>query len=160
MSLKFALGPLTVVMLLAFSGLAAEADPTLTAPASLSAQAVSSNQINLTWVDTNTSESGYQIERSVTPTSGFVLIATTGKSATSYLDTRAASGTNYYRARAVTPSGAISPYSNVASAVASATTVDATPPTVPTLTVSAANCSQINLSWTASTDNPGGSGLK
>ena len=38
---------------------------------------------------------------------------------------------------------------------------DTTAPSVPTgLTASAASCSQINLAWAASTDNPGGSGLK
>ena len=38
---------------------------------------------------------------------------------------------------------------------------DTTAPSVPTgLTASAASCSQINLAWATSTDNPGGSGIK
>ena len=51
----------------------------------------------------------------------------------------------------------LSPYSNLASATAA--TPDTQPPTAPSsLTATAASTSQINLSWTASTDNVGVTG--
>ncbi len=51
----------------------------------------------------------------------------------------------------------LSPYSNVSSATAQ--TPDTQPPTAPSsLTATAASSSQINLSWTASTDNVGVTG--
>ena len=58
-----------VIILLVFSLLfqSASAWAALAAPTNLSATAVSSSQINLTWTDTNSgknNESGYSIERS------------------------------------------------------------------------------------------------
>ncbi len=55
------------------------------------------------------------------------------------------------------PAGNVSPYSNLASATAA--TPDTQPPTAPSnLTATAPSTSQINLSWTASTDNVGVTG--
>ena len=63
-----------------------------------------------------------------------------------------------YRVRAVDDAGNMSPYSNAASVVVQATDTQA--PAAPTsLTATAASSSQINLAWTASTDNVGVSGL-
>ena len=56
---------------LAGSALAVPVSP----PTSLTATAVSSSQINLAWVDTNTNESNYFVERSLSSTSGFTQIA-------------------------------------------------------------------------------------
>jgi hypothetical protein len=55
----------------------ASAYAALAAPTNLSATAVSSSQINLSWTDTNSgknNESGYSIERSNSPDTGFVKI--------------------------------------------------------------------------------------
>ena len=102
----------------------------LAAPSNLSATAVSSSQINLTWTDTNsgkTNESGYSIERSLSPTSGFAKIGSVLKNITTYSNTGLASGTTYYyRVQATGRKGAVSPYSNVANATTLQS--DTTPP--------------------------------
>ena len=136
------------------------AEAQLSAPSNLTASTVSSSQINLTWRDTNKTETGFSIERSPSSTSGFAVVGTTGKNITTYVDNGLASGTiYYYRVRAIrSVKNEYSQYSNVASATTQA--ADTTAPSVPTgLTASAISCSQINLSRNASTDT-GGSGLK
>jgi len=148
------------VFLLLFQSVSVHA--ALVAPTNLNAVAVSSSQINLTWTDTNsgkTNESGYSIERSLSPTSGFAQIGSVLKNITTYSDAGLSSGiTYYYRVQATGRKGAVSPYSNVANATTNQ--ADITPPTVPTgLTATAASCSEVSLSWSASTDT-GGSGLK
>src|SRR5438094_481536 len=127
------------------------------APSSLTATAASSTAIALRWVDSSSKEAGFSIERSLSSTSGFVVVATTASGVVSYQDAVLASATTYYyRVRAIR-TGVYSAYSNIASAK---TWPDATAPSVPAgLTASAASCSQINLAWIASTDT-GGSGLR
>ena len=127
------------------------------APSSLTATAASSTAIALRWVDSSSKEAGFSIERSLSSTSGFVVVATTASGVVSYQDAVLASATTYYyRVRAIR-TGVYSAYSNIASAK---TWPDTTAPSVPAgLTASAASCSQINLAWIASTDT-GGSGLK
>ena len=127
------------------------------APSSLTATAASSTAIALRWVDSSSKEAGFSIERSLSSTSGFVVVATTASGVVSYQDAVLASTTTYYyRVRAIR-TGVYSAYSNIASAK---TWPDTTAPSVPAgLTASAASCSQINLAWIASTD-AGGSGLR
>src|SRR5437764_1371079 len=70
-------------------------------------------------------------------------------------DGRAGSTSNSHRVRATDAAANLSGYSNVASA----TTTDTTAPTAPTgLTPTVVSGTQINLSWTASTDNVGVTG--
>jgi chitodextrinase len=75
------------------------------------------------------------------------------QSATTFSDSGLAASTSYsYRVKATDAAGNWSAYSNVASATTP--TPDTTPPTAPSaLTATAQTASQINLSWTASTDN-------
>ena len=122
-------------------------------PPSLSATAASTSQINLTWTDPNTSESGYQVERSLSSTTGFVLVTTTAANVRSFSNSGLASNTTYYyRARALGNGNNSSSYSNVASARTLAVT--GTAPAAPSnLTASAASSSQINLSWTDNSTN-------
>ena len=94
--LLFPLVLLAVVVTLTSAHLVVEA-ASLTAPTSLAASAVSSSQITLTWVDTTKSETGFQVERSLSATSGFALIGTTGKNVTSYGDSTVGSGTSTAR---------------------------------------------------------------
>jgi carboxypeptidase T len=126
-----------------------------TAPSNLTAAAVSSSQINLTWVDNATNESGYYIERCTgNGCSNFAQIATTGANVTNYANTGLAASTSYsYRVRAYNASGN-SDYSNTASAETPAIPV---PPAAPTnLTARAVSKSQINLSWTDNATNESG----
>ncbi len=122
---------------------------------SFSAAAVSSSQINLSWTDNSSNESGFKIERSTSATSGFSQIATVGANATSYSNSGlSASTTYYYRVRAYNSAGD-SGYSNTASATTQGTTI--TVPDAPTnLTASAVSSSQINLTWQDNSTNEEG----
>lgn len=116
----------------------------LAAPSSLTANAVSSSQINLSWVDNATNETGYKIERKIGAGGAYAQIASVGAGATSYSDSSLASATTYfYRVRA-TNGTSDSPYSSEASA-----TTTMPPPAMPGgLVATTVSNSQINLSWT------------
>ncbi|MFC1601438.1 PASTA domain-containing protein [Candidatus Sumerlaeota bacterium] len=86
------------------------------APSGLSATAISQTQIDLSWTDNASDETGFKIERSVRDNTSFVQIATVGADVTSYSDTTVRKNTlYYYRVRATNGSGD-SAYSNEASA--------------------------------------------
>ena len=128
----------------------------------LTATAVSSSQINLSWTAAtdNVGVTGYRVERCQgAGCSNFVQIAT--PAGTTFGDTGLIAATNYsYRVKAVDAATNVSVnYSNVANATTQAAPPDTIRPTDPTgLTATAVSSSQINLAWTASTDS-GGSGL-
>src|SRR2546426_1007593 len=125
-------------------------------PRNLSAQAVSSSEIDLSWTEPSNIGSillsGYKIERSTDGGSHWTtIVSNTGSAATTYANKGLASGITYtYRVSAITVSLLTSSPSNIASA----TTF--TVPRAPTgLTSTASLSSQINLSWTAPTKNGG-----
>lgn len=129
-----------------------------TVPQSLVANAVSSTQVNLTWLPSTDSGgsglAGYRVFR------GGVQIATTA--ATSYSNTGLMPNTAYtYTVRAydnATP-GNVSADSSPPANVTTLAAPDTTAPTVPqNVLATAISSSQVNLTWTASTDS-GGSGL-
>ena len=82
----------------------------LTAPTNFTLSIAANGQVNLSWTDNASGESGYIIERS-TDQSNWTSVTTTGANATSYTDTVSANVTTvfYYRIRATGPAGA-SPY--------------------------------------------------
>jgi predicted secreted protein len=84
------------------------------APSNLTALAVSSFQINLTWVDNASNETGYKIERCTgVKCTNFAQIATTGEDVTTFADTDLGARTTYrYRVYAYNASGN-SAYSNI-----------------------------------------------
>src|SRR5262249_31104168 len=128
------------------------------APSSLSANASSTTQINLAWAAAtdNVGVTSYLIERCLSASCTFAQITTT--TVTSFNDIGLAAGTGYsYRVRATDAAGNLGAYSNTASATTQ--TPDTTAPSAPSgLTATAASGSQINLVWTASTDNVGVTG--
>ncbi|HWW92231.1 MAG TPA: Ig-like domain-containing protein [Vicinamibacteria bacterium] len=132
-----------IMQLVAFKAISSAPPPAPTAPTNLAAAAAGTAQINLSWTNTSTSQTGVKIERS-TDNVTFTQITVAGASAVSYSDTGLTASTTYfYRARATNSSGD-SPYSNTASA-----TTQSPPPTAPTnLAATAAGTAQINLSWT------------
>ncbi len=118
------------------------------APTNLVSAAASSSQINLTWNDNSTNETGFLIERSGDNIT-FSQIASVTAGTTSYSSTGLSSGTTYYfRVRAYNGIGN-SGYSNTSSAM----TYDVLPAAPSGLTATAASSSQINLSWTDNSTN-------
>ena len=126
-----------------------------TVPTNLTATAVSSSQINLSWTAStdNVGVTGYKVFRS-----GSQIGTTAG---TTYQNTGLTASTSYsYTVSAYDAAGNNSAQTSPVSATTPASS-DTQPPTVPTnLTATAVSSSQINLSWTASTDNVGVTGYK
>ncbi|HYS37559.1 MAG TPA: metallophosphoesterase, partial [Pseudonocardiaceae bacterium] len=124
-----------------------------TAPANLTATAVSSSQVNLAWTAStdNVGVTGYKVYRN-----GTLLASTAG---TSYSDTTTVAGTTYgYTVYAYDAAGNVSPASNTAT-VTTPSQADTQPPSTPTgVTATAASASQVNVAWNASTDNVGVAG--
>ncbi len=126
-------------------------------PGSFTSTAVSSSQINLSWAAStdNVAVTGYRLERcSGAGCSNFSPLA--NPTGTSYNDTGLSAATSYsYRVRAQDAVPNFSAYS----ATASATTLsgsDSQAPTTPTnLSATPVSNTQIDLTWTASTDNIG-----
>src|SRR5213596_3288618 len=125
-------------------------------PTALSASAVSSSQINLSWTAStdNVGVTGYRVYRAGT------LLATLG-AVTTYQNTGLAASTTYsYTVQAIDAAGNASAQSGSASATTLAA-ADTVAPTTPTgLSASAVSSSLINLSWAASTDNVGVTGYR
>jgi fibronectin type 3 domain-containing protein len=128
-------------------------------PINLSANAVGSTTIVLLWTPStdNAGVAGYQVERCQgAGCTNFAQIAT--PTVNLYVNSGLSVGQTYsYRVRAYDAANNLSGYSNVASA----TTIDVTFPSTPTgLSAVTVSQSQINLSWTASTDDIGIAGYK
>jgi titin len=126
----------------------------MNAPANLSAAAVSSSRINLTWSETVFNETGFEVERK-TLGGTYAKIATTAKNATNYSDLGLSASTEYfYRVRAVNAAN-VSAYTNEAS--------DTTPAEVPVIPAAPSSLAatvvsnvQINLAWTDHASNEDG----
>jgi len=129
----------TLILLLAFSQESQAAKPSKTVDPiiALDAKALSQTQVDLSWNYSDTSSiTGYSIERSQNPTSGFQAIATADSLATAFGDAPLSSGKSYYyRMRAFKKAGKNVSYSSY-SAVASATTPVETDTTAPTVSIS------------------------
>jgi chitodextrinase len=129
------------------------------APSNLAATAPSSTQVSLTWTAStdNVGVTGYLVERCTgAGCSSFAQVGTS--TAAAYNDSGLTAGTAYsYRVRATDAASNLSAYSNIASVTTPAP--DTQPPTAPSgLSATAASSVQLNLSWTASTDNVGVTG--
>ena len=85
------------------------------APSSLAASAPAYNQVNLTWVDNSSNETGFKVERSTDNLNFTQVGPTLGANATAYSDTSVSAATLYYYRVKSTNSGGDSTPSNVAS---------------------------------------------
>ncbi len=115
------------------------------APSNLVAMAFSPNQINLTWADNATNETGFTIQRSANANfTGTTTITLNAVDQVSYSNTgRAPNTTYYYRVRAFNADG-FSAWSNTASAT--------TPPAIPAVPVgltvtTPATAGTLDISW-------------
>ena len=131
-----------------------------TTPSSLAATPISTTQASLSWSAStdNVGVTGYLLERCVgSGCTSFTQVAT--PSGTTYSDTGLAASTTYnYRVRATDAAGNLSGYSNIAT-VTTTSVPDTTPPSAPSsFSATPASTTQINLLWTASTDNVGVTG--
>jgi parallel beta-helix repeat protein len=123
-------------------------------PAGLVATAVSNSEIDLTWnASTALDTAGYSIyinESGGGPSGNFVLLNSTGGSATSFTATGLAEEVTYFfKLKAFDEVPNNSSFSNMTSA----TTLDATPPAVPTgLAVSNPTFNSLTITWNANTD--------
>lgn len=143
-------------------GVVTPADATApTAPTQLTANAVTSTQIDLAWTAATDSGgsglAGYRVERCLgTNCSNFAEIGTAAVNSYSDID-RAALTAYRYRVRAYDGAGNLSAsYSNVASATTSADTIA---PSLPAgFNAAPTGSTQIDLTWNAATDQ-GGAGL-
>src|SRR4029077_12506333 len=108
--------------------------PTPAAPTNLTATAASSSQINLSWTDNSSNETGFYVERS-TDGATFTQVGSVGANIKVYTSSGLAASTKYsYRARAYNPGGN-SAYSSTWSArTAPAATPTPTPTPAPTPT--------------------------
>jgi len=97
-----------------------QAAPQLVAPSNLTATA-SGSQVDLSWSDNTTIETGYVVERSYTSGTGYTVIATLAADVTTYSDTGLADSTYYYRVKATGSGGTETAYSNEASATVNTT---------------------------------------
>ena len=129
------------------------------APLGLSAVAVSPTQINLSWTAPSNNGgyaiTGYKIDVKKGSTAYTTLVSTTGNSTTTYSHTGLTTGTTYaYKVYAINSLGAstASPESSTTPIVGS-TSSSPSPPLG--LTATSVSGTQINLSWTAPTNNGG-----
>jgi hypothetical protein len=119
-------------------------------PGLLNTAVASNSQINLTWTDLSSNETGFKIERK-TGSGSFVQIAAVGANVTSYSNTGLAPTTNYcYRVRAFN-TGGNSGYTNESCA----TTPDQ-PPAPPTNLNIVGGCGHVDLWWDDNSNNETG----
>jgi subtilisin family serine protease len=126
-------------------------------PENLTATAVSSSQINVSWADVSNNEDGFALERCAgVACSNFSEIIQVGANVVTFADSGRAPQTTYrYRVLAFNAAGN-SKYSNIAEA----TTPAAPPPPPPlapgNLIASAPSYSQVDLSWSDNSNNETG----
>lgn len=121
------------------------------APSALVAAPVSAAQINLTWTDNATDETGFELEVSADALT-FTKIADLGPNVKSYQHTGLNPATRYwYRVLAKNSAGK-SAYSNVVNA----TTLQVAPNAPGNLTATPVSTSQIDLKWTDNASNETG----
>jgi hypothetical protein len=148
------------VMLHAFSGysgvtISATAGGPPAAPANLAGTAVSASQINLTWQDNSSNETGFTLQRSTRNADGtwtaWAGVGSPAANATSFSNTGLVGNTTYrYRIRSCNQAGC-SGWANSANVT---TPGSSGPPAVPTsLAAVAVSESQINLTWADNSNN-------
>jgi hypothetical protein len=129
------------------------------APSGLTASAASSSQVNLSWTDNSSNETGFEVKRAIDSAFTQNVVWIGGIQGTSYSDTGLSASTTYYykvRAEGATQDSA---YSAAASATTNAS--GATIPNAPSgFSAVAVSSTQANLSWTDNSSNETGFEVK
>lgn len=137
-------GPTYPIQLSELALMVAVVPPAPATPSGLSATAVSSSQIDLSWT-ASSGATGYNVKRSTTSGGPFTTIASNVTS-TSYNDTGLSESTTYHYVVSAVNAGGESADSTQASA-----TTHTNPPATPSgLAATADSASRINLTWSAS----------
>lgn len=118
------------------------------APRDLTATAIATNQINLTWTNNSDKNTGFYVERAQSPTGPWTRVASLPGSATSCANSGLKASTTYYYRLFLRQAS----YSNVASA----TTHSLLPDGAPSHLVAKAEASTIKVSWTNNTGDATG----
>jgi titin len=123
-------------------------------PSGMRAAELGPTQVDLSWTDGSTNETGFQIQRR-REGQGFSGLATTGPNTSTYADTSAAAGTKYYyRVRAVNTGGS-SAYTLEAS-VTTPTPAGLLPAAPQQLQAVIVSATQVRLEWNDASTNEGG----
>ncbi|MBI2639396.1 MAG: fibronectin type III domain-containing protein [Candidatus Sungbacteria bacterium] len=116
---------------------------------------VSGSSVSLLWVDNSTNETFSYVGKRLSGGTWDMTVSV-GANVTSYIFSNLSAGTYDFHITACNVVGCGSDSNTFTTTVIAATSTDTTAPSVPTgLTATAISSSQINLSWTASTDDVG-----
>lgn len=138
-----------------FFGILESATPSPNPPTQVNATAASSTQINLTWTDNETNETGYYIERSLSSGGGYTTVASLPANTTSYSDTSLTPETTYYYK--VTVADASTTASSVEVNATTPNNSNPTPPAAPSsLSAMATGMSTITINWQDNANNEDG----
>ncbi len=122
---------------------------TPSAPSNPNATAVTYSQINVSWLDNSSNESGFEIYRSISgPTGTFSLLARVGANVTGYSDGSLAPATSFcYRIRAFRTTRSATNYSALSDAACATTLPPPPPPAPPTDLTAEAVIWKVVLMW-------------
>jgi uncharacterized protein (AIM24 family) len=123
------------------------------APSNLTAAAGSSSQINLSWQDNSSNETGFKIQRATSSSGPWAQIATVGANTSSYPDAGLSASTTYYYRVFSYNSAGNSGYSNVANTTTQSSGGTTVPDAPSNLTANTVSSSQINLTWQDNSTN-------
>jgi hypothetical protein len=129
------------------------------APSGIAATALSSSSIRVDWTDNSDNESRFQIQRSLSSSSGWNQVGTALANSSAWSDSSLQAGTRYYyRVRAINDAGNSS-YTSVASATTQPAASN--PPAAPSsLAATAQSSSVIRLTWTDNSSDETGFSLE
>ena len=121
--------------------------PVPAAASGLAGAAASATQVNLSWTDNASTESGFRVERTPAGATSYSTVGSVGTNVTSFSDTTVSASTSYYyRVIAFNGGGDATP-TNAVNVVTPAGTI-ATPTAPSALIAQAVSQSEITLDWT------------
>ncbi|MEK7310091.1 MAG: fibronectin type III domain-containing protein [Planctomycetota bacterium] len=126
--------------------------PLPSAPSTMTANAVSASQINLSWTDNSNNETGFKVDRSPNGVDSWTALTQTASGVTTLSDIGLSSNTTYYYRVCAYNATGDSGYSNIASA----TTFEVIPNTPGAVTATAVSPYEVSITWTDNSTNETG----